>query len=1017
MTAVAVARAPLRAGDRLGRYLLVGPLGAGAMGEVWTADDPELGRKVAIKVLKDELTIWSERLRREARAMAQLVDPGVVAVYDVGEAGGRVYVAMELIDGTNLREWLATARPWRAIVELFVAAGRGLAAAHAAGLVHRDFKPDNVLVARDGRVAVGDFGIARLGVDEPDRDAGLAPSSRGETVSGEAATVPGGSDPGLPSPAAPPGTPPASDRARLLATLTDAGDLIGTPAYMAPEQHQGHPASIASDQFAFSVSLWEALYGRRPFSASPEDGLPPSASVGLAIVSGRLHPPPAGARVPGWLRRAVARGLDGDPTRRHPSIQALITTLASGLARRRRALIGGTAAVAVVATAVVAVTVFGGGAARPSCKLAAAHVGTVWNPAARASLAATFGASDRPHAPTTLARVTEEIDRRATTLGAARVSACEATHVRGEQSPAALDRHMACLDRRVVELGAMVTLLGNTPDPELVDAAYEAVTALASPDDCPMAAHSDTPQPPADVAERVAATRIALAAAEALLFTGKIDDASRAIEPLAATARQLAYPPLLAEVLGVRGHIVAEKGEAAAGEVAFQEAAVAAAAAADDALVAAAMIAQIELLTDEGGNAAGALERLGPAEVAVTRGGRAALREGFLVARGNVYIGLARYEEARADLEAARRTGQARDGATDLEIGRITARLATALWHLGHNAEALALDRETLALWEASLGPDHPKVGQLLNNMGIRLESAGEYEEARRQLERSLSIKERSLGSGHPSVAFTLNNLGMVAEDQGRTDDQAAFNVRALAIREQALGADHPLVASSLSNLAIARHRQHRLDDALALLGRALAIREKALGTDHPSVAHTLSTQALVLADLERHPEALASAQRALAIREKALGAEHELVAWSHSTLGSVLKHLRRDREACAAFARAVAILERVHGPDHADLGAFLGDHASCLLASGRARDALTAAERAVAISAATGKDSMLSAGARFALARALWDTGGDRRRAVEQARAARDIFDSDPGASPASAAPVKAWIRTHVVR
>ncbi|HEY0993449.1 MAG TPA: serine/threonine-protein kinase, partial [Kofleriaceae bacterium] len=257
-------RRALTPGETVGRYVVLECIGSGSMGIVYTGQDPDLGRRVALKVLRSTAAGGSSagarrRLLREAQAMARLSHPNVVAIYDVGMHGDEVFLAMELIDGGTLREWLRRARrSWREIVAVFRRAAEGLAAAHAVGLVHRDFKPDNVLVGNDGRVCVTDFGLAR-------------PSS-------------GASAERMPEP------PPQG-----IDSMTRTGAIVGTPAYMAPEQIEGGAADERSDLFAFCVAFYEALYGARPYLASN------IVELAGVIARGQIPPPPAGARVPSWL--------------------------------------------------------------------------------------------------------------------------------------------------------------------------------------------------------------------------------------------------------------------------------------------------------------------------------------------------------------------------------------------------------------------------------------------------------------------------------------------------------------------------------------------------------------------------------------------------------------------------------------------------------------------------------------------------------------------------------------------
>jgi eukaryotic-like serine/threonine-protein kinase len=285
---------------RVGRYRLQRELGAGGMGVVYEAYDDELERPLAVKLLRSPLD--RERLSREARALAKLSHPNVVAIYDVGTFGSYAFIAMELVEGTTLRKWRTEcARELEEIVDVMLQAGRGLAAAHAAGLTHRDFKPDNVIVGLDGRVRVLDFGIvsaidaSSAGDDftEPDRER-----------SGDAPPV--GPD---------------------VQRLTAAGALVGTPAYMAPEQLRSQLVAPTADQFSFSVVLWELAFGARPFD--------PRSLLEL-VRTGELPEPtkPAAARaVPSWFTRILERGLSIDASRRYPSMVALLAALEAGLAR------------------------------------------------------------------------------------------------------------------------------------------------------------------------------------------------------------------------------------------------------------------------------------------------------------------------------------------------------------------------------------------------------------------------------------------------------------------------------------------------------------------------------------------------------------------------------------------------------------------------------------------------------------------------------------------------------------
>jgi serine/threonine protein kinase/tetratricopeptide (TPR) repeat protein len=389
-------------GDRIGRYVVGEVIGAGGMGVVVAASDPELARQVALKVVRRDIgdRAYRERLVREARAMAQLEHENVVRVYDAGEHDGEIFVAMELVRGETVGAWLrAGPRRWREVLARFVAAGQGLAAAHRAGMIHRDFKPDNVLVrASDGRVCVTDFGLVMpVGAAAPVDPVGpvgavasAGPEGRAETRSdGELAAAVGAAPTPLVTPSEPPRAPstaPAgpgrarSSDARLAEAatvelrggaglagsagqrraptepgLTGTGAVVGTPPYMAPEQHRGAEVDVRADVFSFCVSLYEGLYGERPFKAGP--GSDRGLAWAQAIELGRVLPAPRGSRVPAALRRVLLRGLASDPAERWPSMDAVLAALEPPSRRshgfRLAALAIGVAALAIGIAALV----------------------------------------------------------------------------------------------------------------------------------------------------------------------------------------------------------------------------------------------------------------------------------------------------------------------------------------------------------------------------------------------------------------------------------------------------------------------------------------------------------------------------------------------------------------------------------------------------------------------------------------------------------------------------------------
>jgi serine/threonine protein kinase len=322
-------------GTQIGRFVVVTELGRGGMGAVYAAHDPQLDRQVALKVLREETGEAEDRLRmlREGQAMARVTHPNVITVYEVGTHGDSVFLAQELLDGGTLRAWLEKGppRPHPEILEKFLLAGRGLAAAHAVGLVHRDFKPENVLLGKDGRVRVADFGLAR------------AEASLSDAL---AVTAKGGG----------PHRDDGSDVTKSpMSQLTRTGAVMGTPMFMAPEQHMGERADARCDQFAFCVSLYHALYRAWPFEGKS------APALADAVIEGRMSAPPKGVTVPANLRKLLLRGLATHPADRYPSMEALLADLerAAGVTppTRRAPWIAGGVLVAVAGAAAAAYAV------------------------------------------------------------------------------------------------------------------------------------------------------------------------------------------------------------------------------------------------------------------------------------------------------------------------------------------------------------------------------------------------------------------------------------------------------------------------------------------------------------------------------------------------------------------------------------------------------------------------------------------------------------------------------------
>jgi eukaryotic-like serine/threonine-protein kinase len=799
---VGSAVAPGAAGDKIGRYIVTSQLGAGGMGVVLAAYDPELDRKVAIKLVRPGGVADPEGLRarmvREAQAMARLQHPNVLAVHDVGTVGSDVFVAMELVDGTTLGAWLATPRSRREVLRVFDQAGRGLAAAHAAGLVHRDFKPDNVMIGKDGRVRVMDFGLAR----------------QSERTEGK------------------PEEPSAGQRPSALSLeLTHAGALLGTPVYMAPEQWAGRPADARSDQYAFCVALWEALYGKRPFNAITLEAL-------QRQVTGEQPVAPAEIKLSRRLGGALRRGLAKDPAERFPTMEALLDELAAEpLARRRLALAGG--AVGLLAAGGIATALLVGrgepaaedkGAA---CDDAQIQLAGAWDVPRHTAVKNAVLGTKLPIAAQTWERLGGQLDARAadymrvfapTCRGAYRVP----PHLRAAQT--------ACLERRKAELGAFTGVLADLKPKEL-EHVVEASWGLASAKDCDdQAVLAAVTPPPADpkLAKQVEELHGDLERAHAIALAGRGKQALALAESVLARAQKLDYPPLAGEAKLLVGGLVAGGGDAKRGEALLGEAYTTLLAAGNDRGAAGAATRLAKLIGYDKQRPAASQQWLDQATALIKRVGTPA----------------------------------------DLELERLSA-AGMMRYAVGDFAGAEPLFRQALALGTKALPPDDPRHATELNNLAGVLMEKDDLAGAVAMSKQALELTKRTLGPDHPDVGMALANLGMIQGELGQLAESEATERAALALREKVLGPEHPDIVITLFNLGAALFKEEKFAEAKTVAERALALSRKLNGEDHPDTADALEN----LADALEHTDDLAGARtsyaQVLAIRTRILEPGH----------------------------------------------------------------------------------------------------------------------------------------------
>ncbi|MBX7077741.1 MAG: serine/threonine-protein kinase [Nannocystaceae bacterium] len=869
-----------RSGDELprgasvGRYVVIERLGRGGMATVYRAYDPKLRRDVALKMLRRDLVdaLGEARLVAEAQAMARLSHANVVVIYDVIAARNGVVFAMELVDGGTLSQWLEAPRPSRRVLETFVAAGRGLATAHRAGLIHRDFKPANVVLGPDDVPKVADFGLAIPGADA--------------RSSGDATSSPGSCD-----------TPARSD------------GVVGTPRYMAPEQLDGAAIDERADQYAFCVSLWEALARRRLF-----DG---ERAALRAAKQQPIPPLPPAARVPPAIARAITRGLAVDPAARWPSMDALLTALVEQPARARRRRLW-------IATAVVGapLAVAAAMSLRPSARCEQLDRLTgVWEPGSR-----TAAPGSRR------AKLDAELDAYAQAWIDHQRDACEATWVQKRQSVAQLDLRMACLWDARARLAAAIEVVGDDDAPA---ASLELVAKLPPLDRCDDVAQLEARAGPAIDPQRSAAidaVRQELARAGAHTQLGHHDRA----EPIAAAARErarsLGDPSLQVEAAVALGSVRARLGRYAEAEADLVEGLDVALASGDRLLELDATTALAFHLVNE----AAAPERAywpaviaaGLAESDEVDPARAA--EAFS-AQGAMLRGQGRYDASERAHRRALALRIAAFGEDDFRTGAARTNLGLVLYDRGDLLGAVEQHAAALEVWRQGLGDDHPRVAAARGNLGNALEGAGRYEEAVTELRAALELRLALVGPDHADVGVSRNDLGIAltsAQQYALAEQEIAEAVR---IWTNSHGAESRLVALGYNNLGLALEGQHRIEEAGAAFRRSAALVERILGPRHPLLPRILANAARTAHGSGDDEQAESLYQRALELHQAVVDDDDVAAARMMTQLCDVRASRGAIERARPMCDRAAAILSAAgtdgEAKDRAELDAVRARH------------------------------------------------------------------------------------------
>jgi tetratricopeptide (TPR) repeat protein/predicted Ser/Thr protein kinase len=838
----------LRWPARLGHYVMLQELGRGGMGIVCAAYDQVLDRKVAIKLLQGRGNAQAQaRLIREAQALARLSHPNVVQIYEIGELEQLAFIVMEFVDGVTLREWLRSeSRSAEAILAVFDAAGRGLAAAHAQGLVHRDFKPDNVMIRHDGRVLVMDFGLARGEAGE----AGTALLELPDSELAESTEL---------------GSTLSSSRNQLSVDLTRTGALLGTPAYMAPEQFRGLETDAKTDQFAFCVAAWEALTGARPFAGTNV------AALSLSVTTGAIATPPAG--LPSWIRKHLERGMATDPGQRWPSLDELLAALRDDPTRRRRAwaaMLGLLALGLVVAFAVGIARERERAATLAACEREGQAIAQDWTASDRAAIEQAFLATDLSSVADTWVRVQTSMDAYAQAWTALRTSACVAARVEGERDPADYAALSECLDEHRTTFATLVDTW-HTPTRAQVGGAAVAAAYLPPLATCSdpalLAARVRLPDDPV-TRERVTALRHRLDRARALSLSLDDEAATREVEAVLVEAEALGWLPLVAEARLQLAYLIRNQGRFEDAHAAMKQAFAEAGEAGHDLVALEAASALVYLVGHRLGRPESGLVWSEFTRMLIGRLGLGgSLHEGdYLDSLGILLDDRGEYQAAIESYRRALELREASLGPDNLEVAGSLDHLGVTQITLGHTEEARALIERALAIREQLLGPEHARVAGTLDNLAVVLHAEGKYDEARATLERSLKIWRSVLGPDHIDVALPLANLGAVQLEQGDCAAALATFESALAIQQATLGDDHVDVAGTLANMAQAQKHLGDLEGAVANHARARELLERHLGPNHPRLAHHGHRYGTVLVLAGRHEEARVQLERALAI-------------------------------------------------------------------------------------------------------------------------------------------------------
>lgn len=798
----------LEVGATVGRYVINGVLGAGGMGVVYRAFDTRLQRMVALKLHLTNKSSEAEQARmlREAEALAQAKHPNVVTVHDAGSTDHGVFIAMEFVDGQSVRSWLRDRKPsQKEIMRVFLEAGAGLAAAHQAGLVHRDFKPDNVLVDSEGHAKVIDFGLVRadstrLSTEEPIEQGPGDDAARSVDAESSLSDSSSFIDSHV------------SSNAQLLKQLTEVGTRMGTPRYMSPEQHLGEVAGPASDQFSFCVALSEALTGELPFAASGRRQLL------HAMTKGSFSPKME--KLPRRVRQALKRGLSMNPDARFATMDALLEALTER--SRTAAYATGLGLIALVAAGAWSIHLVRQWPLE-QCRAGADRAGAIFSSQDQARLMGVFTQTAGAYGASTARRVAKQMGDIRNAYRQEHLDACNATHRDHTQSAQMLDARMACL-RRVQSRSKMLVEQWETSDREEIDSSLQAVSALRDAVRCDdsaqtRAALSERPDGMDEITYEALLRR--LDEGVTLKSIGKYAEAESVLSGLYREVKSLGATGLAARVGFQLGDAHEDLSRFDSGRTILEDTMRDAVLVGDEATEFASA-EQLASLLSSSGHEDGARVLIEAFRYRVAKNARdQRVAYQLLRSSGWLYKQASNLDAAKREYDAAMRL--ARTHLDPVDVAWVQAFLGDVLGEQGHLDEAKKNIEAAYRLSKDALGDEHPTTIVHLTYLAQAQRNLGHLEEAKRNMGFILEVDIRRFGEVHRDVAIDYQNLASIAAMLGDTEAQLAASREEHAILQKLHGEENVITLDRGMGFAVALAAAGRTDEARAFFRETLA--------------------------------------------------------------------------------------------------------------------------------------------------------------------------------------------------